>query len=125
MNHSPAPSRPAGSDDGAARDMARLRSVLELIERMAGAPSDKPATIDEASLDHGARLAIAYSSAPTITRRRYDALAGETAACAAAGLAALIRHKERTGRDCAPAAAHLAEEMRRSIAMLTGMLGHA
>jgi hypothetical protein len=125
MNHSHAPARPTVSDGDAARGIERLRTILALIERMASAPADGSAAINEASLEESARLAIAYANAPTITRRRYEALAGETAAYAAAGLAALIRHTERTGRDCAPAAAHLAAEMRRSIATLAGLLGRA
>jgi hypothetical protein len=102
----------------AAHALVRLRGVLALVERMAGgtdAAAQEAAWIDQQALDDGAALALGYASAPSIARRRFDALAAEAAGFAAAGLSALIQHKQRTGGECATAARELADEMRRSI----------
>jgi glutathione S-transferase len=94
-------------------ELARLRAALTLIECMAGEiPAPAPTAGDD---EAAARI---YAAAHPLVRRRYDALAGETATFAAAGLAALIRRKDRAGDDPAPAAARLAAEMRAAIAML-------
>jgi hypothetical protein len=123
MNLHDLPSSSIGFDDEAGRALSHLRAVLTLVEGMAGIERSRPAPMDEAALEASATLALAYASAPSIVRRRFDALTVEAASFAAAGLAALLRHRERTGRDCAPAAARLAEEMRGSIGAITSVLG--
>ena len=123
MNLHDLPSTTIGFDDEAGRALAHLRAVLALVEGMAGINRAPPPTMDESALEASAALALAYANAPSIARRRFDALTVEAASFAAAGLAALLRHRERTGRDCAPAAARLAQEMRNSIAAIEGLLG--
>jgi len=118
MNHNQAPAHPAGDEAEAANALIRLRGVLALVERMTAAPhhvSTSTASIDQQALHDGATLALGYANAPSIARRRFDALAGEAVSFAAAGLGALLQHKQRTGDDCAPAAQQLADELRRSI----------
>lgn len=123
MNHDQAPLHPAGDEAEAAHALVHLREVLALVDRMAGdrhGASARSASSDQ--LEEGAALALGYANAPSIARRRFDALASEAAGFAAAGLGALIQHKERTGTDCAPAAQQLADEMRRSIDAMTIMI---
>jgi hypothetical protein len=96
-------------------DLGRLHASLTLVECMAGELSNAPEGQDVA--------ARAYATAPAVARRRYDALAAETAAYAAAGLAALIRQKEASGREAVPAARHLAAEMRGSLAAMRSAIG--
>jgi hypothetical protein len=124
MSHYQAPPAPIGEEADAANALLRLRNVLALVERMTGEPASGWSRLGaaEASLDEGAMLAAAYAHAPTIARRRFDALASETAGFAAAGLHALIRHKERTGHDSAPAARQLAGDMRQSIDAMTSLI---
>ena len=100
----------------AAHALVRLRGVLMLVEQIAGStdPAARPSPIDQQLLNDGAAIALDYANASSIARRRFDALAGEAAAFGAAGLNALMRQKQRTGRDQA-AARQLAEEMRQSI----------
>jgi hypothetical protein len=98
--------------------IASLRGILALVERM-GAGDTDPTPSDEA-LDEAARLSAAYADAPAVSRRRFDALAEDTTAYAAAGIAALMRAR---GSDGARSAARLlAGEMRRSIAALAAIL---
>lgn len=101
-----------------ASEQARLHAALTLIECLAGEePLPGPSAEQE-------RIAYArYCAAPSLVRRRYDALAGETASFAAAGLAALLRWKDAAGADPAPAAARLAAEMRLAIAGLGKLIG--
>jgi len=95
----------------------RLRAALVLVEQMAGRePVSVSATDDP---DAAAR---AYAAASSIARRRFDALASEAGAFAAAGIAALIRHREAIGRDCAPAAAQLADDMRRALTAMDRLI---
>jgi hypothetical protein len=108
----------------AAHALLRLRSVLIMVEQMADEtePLETPAGIDQQRLDEAAGLALAYANISSIARRRFDALAGEAAGFAAAGLDALIQHKQRVGRDCRAGARQLAADMRQSIAAMTQML---
>lgn len=124
MSHYEAPALADGPEAEAARALLRLRGVLTLVERMAGpdAPPAKRHPMDEDMLDEGAALALAYAHAPSVARRRFDALAGEAAGFAAAGLQALIQYKQRSGRDCAPAALQLARDMRLSIDAMARMI---
>lgn len=103
---------PAGAQHG------RLCAVLRLVERMAGIA---PAASDDAALDEAARLTSAYTLGSEIARRRYNALASETAGFAAAGIAALLRI-EAAGGDPAAAATQLALELRRATVALAQLL---
>lgn len=123
MNLHDLPSTTIGFDDEAGRALAHLRAVLALVEGMAGIERSGPAAMDESALEASAAFALAYANAPSIARRRFDALTVEAASFAAVGLAALLRHRERTGRDCPPAAMRLAQEMRGAIGAITGVLG--
>ena len=109
-------SSPALVDAG--RQIAQLRQVGSLVGQIPG----RSATDDQdAALDENARIAAAYDDAMPILRRRFDALAAETSAWAAAGVAALIA----AGRDGEPpkaAAATLADELDRALARLAVLL---
>jgi hypothetical protein len=96
---------------------ARLRSALTLVEQMAG-ESTAPSPIVE---DEEA-AAQAYAAATSVARRRFDALASEAGVFAAAGIAALLRHHEAKGKDCAPAAAQLAQDMRRALTAMDRLI---
>jgi len=119
--HMPSPA-PDPAEESAPQAIARLRSVLALVEEMAGGAPRGRVVIDDSALDEISALTLSNAIASSVTRRRFDALARETAAFAAAGLAALMHHRERGGSDCAPAAARLAAEMRRSISAMAAML---
>lgn len=98
-----------------AEQVAQLRAIRALVDELAGnAPAGSVAA-------HG-DLDRLYDRAPSIAQRRFDALAGETAAYAAAGLSALIAERG-AGGTVAGAAAHLAREMERSIRRMETLLG--
>lgn len=123
MSHHQAPALTEGPEAEAARALLRLRGVLALVERMAGISNARARhPHDEQTLDEGAILALAYAHAPSVARRRFDALASEAAGFAAAGLQALIQHKQRSGQDCTPAALQLANDMRLSIGAMARMI---
>jgi hypothetical protein len=95
--------------------LARLAEVLTLVERLAGNPGAAIATWPDA--------ATAYAAAGPIARRRFDALAAETAAFAAAGIEILLRRSETGGHGHQQAAARrLAQEMRAAIDELARLL---
>lgn len=94
--------------------LARLAEVLTLVERLAGDPGPAIATSPDA--------ATAYAAAGPIARRRFDALAAETAAFAAAGIEILLRQTETGGHGQQAAARRLAQEMRAAIAELARLL---
>lgn len=103
----------------AGRQIAQLRHVLELVEQMAGG-SGSPYGAENA-LDEIARIGAAYDEASPIVRRRFDALAEETAAWSAAGVEALLAASgERRPRA---AARRLAEELTRALREMTAMFG--
>ena len=105
---------PLDSIEPADTRLARLAEILALVERLAGDGGAMVAT--------PADTAAAYAAAGPIARRRFDALAAETAAFAAAGIEILLRQSE-TGGNGQPAAARcLAREMRAAIAELTRLL---
>lgn len=108
----------------AAHALLHLRAVLAIVEQMAdeAEPAETPARIDQQRLDEAATLALAYANITSVARRRFDALAGEAAGFSAAGLAALIRHKQHLNRDCTAGARQLAAEMRQSIEAMARML---
>src|SRR5688572_28420487 len=121
MSQYQAPILAEGPETDAANALLRLRGVLTLVEEMAnGSEPVEPATrIDQRRLDEAASLALAYANASSVARRRFDALAGEAAGFTAAGLAALIQHKQRMGRDCPAGARQLATDMQQSIEAMT------
>lgn len=85
MTHQARPSPvPPGTDPG--RQIAQLREALRLVERIAG----RAETGQDLRLDEAARISDAYERALPIVRNRFDALAAETAAWAAAGVEALL-----------------------------------
>ena len=97
MTHQAPPSPAApGIDPG--RQVAQLHEVLRLVERLAGRPGGDR----DARLEAAAQASDAYDRALPIVQRRFDALAGEAAVWAAAGVEALLT----AGREGpAPAAA--------------------
>lgn len=82
-----APPRPpvAGADAG--RQVAQLREALRLVERIAGRPAQAGR---DALLEEAAQVSEAYERALPVVQRRFDVLATETAAWAAAGVEALL-----------------------------------
>jgi hypothetical protein len=98
-----------------AEQRERLRVALMLVRQMAGMKPDIAPNGPEVA-------ARAYAAATPIARRRFDALAGEAGAFAAAGIAALIRHRDARGRDCAPAAAQLADDISRALTALDRLI---
>jgi len=111
--HAPVPqAAPAGD---APRQLAQLREVLVLVERIAGRPQQSGNR--DSALDEAARIGAAYGEALPILQRRFDALVAETAAWAAAGVEAL----SRAGAP-APAARRLADELEDALADLTRLL---
>jgi len=125
MTHYQVQNYPPADDGDAISALVRLRGALALVERMAeGANTlpENPALLDQQALDDGATLTLAYANASSVARRRFDALASEAAGFAAAGLKALIQYKQRTGKECAPAARQLADEMGRSITAMSRII---
>ena len=101
----------------AGRQVAQLRHVLRLVEELAGRPGR--AGGQDAALDESARVSSAYDTALPIVRRRFDALAAETAAWSAAAVEALLAAGE--GRT-APAASRLAHELAKALNQLAKLL---
>lgn len=98
-----------------AQQLTELRAIQTLVNELAGI-----ATLSENN-DPNPELDTRYDSAPPLAQRRFDAVAGETAAFAAAGLTALIAGR-RQGAGANAAAAHLAREMERSIRAMEKIL---
>ena len=94
-------------------EIAQLRQVLALVEELAGV-----STAPDGALDEAARVSAAYESAQPIVQRRFDTEAARTARWAAAGLEALVTLEER-GWPVKPAAAKLAEELRKALRQLS------
>jgi hypothetical protein len=103
------PVRHGTTDAGA--HLARLGEVLALIEEIAGAA---PTPGHDRALDEAARVSAAYEAALPIVQRRFDMLATETGAWAAAGVEALVLLRERQ-RPSRAAAERLAEELRKAL----------
>ena len=118
MTHqSPAQQKPLQVEAG--RQVAQLRGVLLLVQQMAGRKSN--ADGEDAMLDEGARLSSAYGHAFPIERRRFEALANQTAAWAAAGVEALLAYQDAPEPPRVAAAA-LAHELERAIGDLRKIL---
>jgi hypothetical protein len=102
-----------GTADAGAQ-IARLRRVLALVEEIAGA---EPPGAADAALDEAALVSAAYESALPIVQRRFDTVAAQTAAWAAAGASALATLGERQ-RPTQAAAERLAGELRKALGTL-------
>lgn len=113
MSHQ-APAQPLPQPIEAGRQVARLRSVLLLVEELAGGAGGDDS---DAALDESARFSSAYAHAQPIAQRRFDALADETACWAAAAVEALIAHQEAPEPPRA-AATRLAAELDQALADL-------
>ena len=116
MTHQ-SPAHYSGTPIDAGRQVAQLRHVLLLVEELAGRRG-APAAAD-AALDESARISSAYDNAMPIVQRRFDALAGETAAWSAAAVEALLS----SGRiPKGAAAARLADELASALRKLSKLL---
>lgn len=111
----PAPA-PAGADPG--RQIAQLRELLRLVRGTAGQSQDS--ALDDAMLEEAASISAAYDRALPIVQRRFDALAGEAAGWAAAGVEALLAAGESTPPRAA--AARLAEQLERALGGMAALL---
>lgn len=106
------PVRAAWGDPDAGSRLAQLAELEALVARIADVAP--PAAHGAAALDRDARLSTAYDDASPIVRKRFDALAQETALWAAAGVEALLHGSG------APAAA--AVQLRAELAMARSRL---
>jgi hypothetical protein len=86
MTHQAPPASAVPSGDPG-RQVAALREILTLVRGLAG---DDGSRDSDALLDEAARISSAYERAGPVTQRRFDALAAETSAWAAAGVEALL-----------------------------------
>ncbi|SMF61448.1 hypothetical protein [Allosphingosinicella indica] len=104
----------------AVRQLAQLAQLHGLVQRIAGEATGTAQPDD--ALDRSARISAAYDDAMPVVRKRFDALAAETAQWAASGVEALLQ-----GRSDAPppraAAARLAEELSQVRGTLESLLG--
>jgi hypothetical protein len=98
--------------------VAELRHVLGLVAEIAGRPVSES---EDEQLDEAARIEAAYETAWPLNRKRFDDLAAETAAWAAAGVEALLALEEK-GWPTKAAAARLAMELERALTRLGGIL---
>jgi len=115
MTHqAPPPPAPSGADPG--RQLARLREVLRLVERIAGREGAASA---ESRLDEAARVSAAFDAAAPVARRRFEALVEETAIWAAAGVEALLAAEDARP---AQAAGRLADSLERALDDLAALL---
>lgn len=114
MTHQPPPFATTPSDDPGNR-IAQLREALALVERLAG----RPATDAETSLDEAASISARHDRAPPIVRRRFDALAAESAVWTASGVEALLAAGEHPPRA---AAARLADTIRATLAEMKALV---
>ena len=94
---------------------ARLRHVLALVDQIAG--RDRDALPDLA--DESGRVGGAYADASPFARRRFETLAAEVSAWAAAGVDALALDPARRPRA---AAARMADELEDALADLARLL---
>jgi hypothetical protein len=112
----PAESSPLDVDEPL-QQWVRLREILASVRTMAG---DAPESSQAEDL---ATRADAYRAATPLAQRRFGAIAHEGEAIARAGLAALIRHRDTAGRDCAAAAERLAADIRAALKTMDRLVG--
>jgi hypothetical protein len=110
------PVRHGTADAGA--QLARLGEVLALVEEIAG---HAPTPGHDRAFDEAARVSAAYEAALPIVQRRFDMLATETGAWAAAGVETLVVLRERQ-RPARAAAGRLAQELRQALSRLRGIV---
>ena len=116
MTHQSPPHKAMDGTD-AGRQIAQLRHVLGLVEQIGGAPQSFSR---EQALDEAARVSGAYGEALPVVQRRFDAMAAEAAAWAAAGVEALVAAGGRGGTGAA--ARRLGQALRATIGDLTALL---
>jgi len=116
-SHSPLRPAPIAADP--ARQVSQLRHVLGLVEEIAGRIPSISDFRDAGN--EGARLAGAYACAMPVVQRRFETLAAETAAWAAAGVEALLTAQMPESRPQA-AAARLGDELGKALRDLTAVL---
>lgn len=101
----------------AGRQVAQLRQLLRLVGELSGEAPTEEAEL--AGLEEAAQISSEYADALPIVRRRFDALAAETAVWSAAAVEALLAGKQ----DRSPAAAcRLADELHNALAALKLLL---
>jgi hypothetical protein len=110
---------PFSGRNEAGRQVAQLRHLLGLVEQVAGRGAGAG---QEAALDEAARVSAAYEAALPLARRRFDAVAAETAAWSAAGVEAIA-----AAGAAAPqaAAGRLADELSTALAELIRLIDPA
>jgi len=117
MTHqSPHAYMPGLADAGG--QVAQLRQVLALVDEIAGR---QHAPVRDDGLDEAARVSAAYAHASPIVQRRFDCIAAETAAWAAAGVETLLKLSDG-GRPAGAAASVLGDALRRALATLAGIV---
>lgn len=108
-------------DEDAGRRLAQLSLLEGLVSRIAG--HERGDYHPDQALDHNAKISAVYGDALPIVRKRFDALAGETAHWAAAVIEVLLAKGQSQAPPIA-AARRLADELaqaRRSLeALLAG-----
>ena len=104
----------------AGRQVAQLRHLLQLVEELAERTSD--GGLGDALLDEGARISSGYGSGEPIVRKRFDALAAETATWSAIAVEALL---EAGDARSPAAAARLADELKSALNALGRILAPA
>lgn len=105
------------STGNAGRSFAHLNHMLGLVEQIAG----RAASGSHAIAGEGERIDGAYRCASPLVQRRFDAMAGETAMWAAAGVDALAAATDPPVQPRA-AAACLADELDRSLSQMARLL---
>ena len=117
MTHQSLPSAvPSGADPG--RQIAQLREVLRLVRSIAG--ERDPEADHETRLGEAARISETYDRALPVVQRRFDALAGEAAGWAAAGVEALLAAGDRAPPRAA--AQRLASQLDQALTEMTELL---
>jgi len=114
MTHQ-APPTPASAGPDPGRQIAQLREALRLVERLAGEERAHERALDEAAL-----ISSAYDAALPVVQRRFEALAGETALWAAAGVEALLA--AGNGTPSRAAAIRLARQLDTALGDLATLL---
>ena len=105
---------------GAGAQVAHLRHVLALVEELADGARRGPAGYEQ--LEQAARISAAYERSAPIVRRRFDALAEETATWATAAIDALLA-AQAAGEAPRAAAGQLARDLEAALGELATTVG--